>query len=94
MYEALFLIDPQLRDEDVEQLMASIKDLVAKGGGTVTAEENWGRKSLAYEIRRRKDAFYYLLNFELDEAGLKTLAGACKLNDKILRHTVFRKKPA
>ena len=85
------MIDPQLRDEEVDDVIAGLQDVLTKGGGQVTAVEKWGRRTLAYPVRRRKEAFYCLLSFESDNAGLKTLEQVCKLNDKLLRHTVLRK---
>lgn len=96
-YEAMFIIKPDLKDEEKTHVMKAIKEQVTKHNGTVTADQIWAeRRKLAYDIFplgggvRFREGMYYLLNFDCDPlqiAALKTVLG---LNENILRYLILK----
>ncbi|MGH3093492.1 MAG: 30S ribosomal protein S6, partial [Gaiellaceae bacterium] len=60
-YEIMLLLDSELADERQSEIITRARELVEKRGGTWQSDEPWGRRKLAYEIRHKDEAFYYLL---------------------------------
>ena len=60
------------------------------GGGTVTKLENWGKKKLAYEIKRNKEGIYVLIGYELDPKLIQRLERYCSLNEQIIKFMTVR----
>ncbi len=90
-YEGVFITDPNLGEEEKEKTMAAVEEVISKNGGAVEKREKWGKRSLAYEVKERKDAFYFSLNFKIEPKAVSELKKAYQLNSSILRHLIFRK---
>ena len=83
-YEVVILIHPDQSDQAkpmVERYLTSIKD----AGGSIHRHEDWGRKQLAYPIKKLHKAHYVLLNIECNQETLKELNHSFRYNDAILR---------
>ena len=96
-YEALFIIKPDLKDEEKAGVMKSLKDQVVKHRGTVTTDQVWAeRRKLAYDLfpsgggARLKEGMYYLMNFESPSAEVTPLKAAYGLNENILRFLILK----
>ncbi len=90
-YEGLFIIKPELKDEDAKNVFKVLNDLVAKNGGSVKKEEIWGKRPLAYPVKKFKEGHYYKLDFEASGDIVAKLEGACKLNADIIRTMISRR---
>jgi small subunit ribosomal protein S6 len=90
-YEGLFIIKPELKEEDTKNVIKSISDAITKGGGAIKKEENWGRKQLAYPVNKSKDGYCYKIDFDLDPAQVIKIEATYKLNTDILRTMITRK---
>ena len=64
LYESLFIIRPSLSDEDTTALIEKMKGTVTKHGASLVRAENWGRKKLAYEIKRERKGTYVYFYFQ------------------------------
>ncbi len=96
-YEALFIIKPDLKDEEKAGVMKALKDQVVKHRGTVTADQVWAeRRRLAYDLfpigggTRFKEGMYYLMNFESPGTELSALKAVYNLNENILRFLILK----
>lgn len=93
-YETIFVLEPNQDEATVDTEIEKIRDLVIGGGGTVDAVEKWGRRKLAYEIRKRKEGIYTLIRFTADAPVLEGLNRRYRLNETLLRHlTVLYEAP-
>lgn len=90
-YEGLFIIKPEIKEEDVKGVHKAITDSVSKNGGTVKKEENWGKKQLAYPVKKSKEGYYYKLEFTAPTAAIVKLEEVCRLNADILRTMITRR---
>jgi len=90
-YEGIFIIKPDIKEEDVKNVFKTIGDLVTKSGGTVKKEDVWGKRLLAYPIKKFKEANYYKLNFEAPADAVLKIESACKLNADIVRMMITRR---
>jgi len=90
-YEVLFVLKTDT-DEAVGKTIASIQDIVKKFEGNILNEDNWGKRNIAYKIKKEKDGVYYKLLFASDPANISKVEGACKLETNILRMMVIRRE--
>ena len=92
-YELALVADPRLSDDDVTALSTELKQLIASRGGEVLREESWGRRKLAYPIRKLTEGRYLFLFVQIEPAKsglLKEVEMRLNQNDKILRYLTVR----
>ena len=90
-YEILFIIKPDLTEEGLKNAIKVITDSVTKNGGTVTKEENWGKKQLVYPVKKAKEGYYYKLDFTAPSNAIEKLEAGHRLNADILRTMVTKR---
>jgi small subunit ribosomal protein S6 len=91
-YEGMFIIKPDMNQEDIDKTVASIESVITKNDGKVESSQKWARRQLAYAIKKYKEGEYYLFNFEAEPKAITTLEQAYKLNDNILRTLITAKE--
>lgn len=91
-YELMFVVDPRVSDEDVVTMTQEYKNMISAGGSTITAEENWGRRKLAYTIDKLNEGKYVLfyVSSETGKTALPEVEHRMRQNDKILRYLTVR----
>jgi small subunit ribosomal protein S6 len=89
-YETLYIINPNLAEEDYRAVVAKFTDAVEKNKGVVTKVDEWGKKTLAYDIKKFDKGFYVLLQF-CGEAGLTAeLKRELGLDDRVLKYQTIK----
>ena len=89
-YETLYIISPELGDEDHKAVVAKHKDLIEKEKGVIIKLDEWGKRRLAYELRKFDQGFYVLMDY-CGGAGITAeVARALKLDDKILKYQTIK----
>lgn len=86
----LYILRPDIEEEQYAQKIARFEELVNQGGGKVEGIDEWGKRHLAYEINHYNQGFYVLMNFALDPSQLGQLEERLKLDDAVLRHQIVR----
>ncbi len=89
-YENLIILDPKLDDKSTETAIEKIKDLVLKQGGEILKTENWGRKKLAFELKKRTEGIYVLLLFKAPPLIVAELERFYKLFDPLVKFLVIK----
>ena len=90
-YESIIIINPTCTDEAIKALEEKVTGLI-NANGKVESVENMGKKKLAYEIRKNKEAFYMLFNFEAKPEHIAELERNYRITDDILKFIVVRKE--
>ncbi len=90
-YEILLLLDPDLPEEKQGEVVARLRDQVEQSGGAFERHDEWGRRKLAYEIGRKGEGFYHLLNITCDAATLGEVSRVLKIDDGVMRHMATRR---
>jgi len=85
-YEILLMLDPDLPEERQNEILTRVRELVERGGGTWVRQDAWGRRKLAFEIRKKTDGVYHLLEFDATPETLDELSRILKITDGVLRH--------
>ena len=89
-YETLYIINPNLAEEDYRTVVAKFTDAVEKNKGVVTKVDEWGKKTLAYDIKKFDKGYYVLLQY-CGEAGLTAeLKRELGLDDRILKYQTIK----
>lgn len=85
-YEILLMLDPEGAESHQDEVIARVRDLVEKGGGTWRSHDAWGRRRLAYEIAKKPEGVYHLVVFEAGAETLDEISRVLKIDDTVLRH--------
>ena len=89
-YEIMFIVDPNMPEDEIDQLNSQVETLVTDGGGKVESIEKLGRRKLAYEIQRQTDGFYVLFNVAADGDIVKEVERRFRVLDSVLRYLTVR----
>ena len=89
-YEILLLLDPDLAEARQEELIARVRGLVERGGGTWRSHDAWGRRRLQYEIGKKHEGVYHLVVFESGAETLDEIVRVLKIDDGVLRQMATR----
>ena len=89
-YELALIVSAKIEDDARTEAVEKAKDLIAKFGGNVTNVEDAGKKRLAYEIQKMKEAFYYFIQFEAEATAPAEIESRVRIMDNVLRYLVVR----
>jgi len=90
-YEILYIVRPELDEEQLQAAIGTVDQLIQNLGGAVQKTDVWGRRRLAYEVRHLREGQYVLTDFQIDPARVPELEGTLKISDTVFRHLVVRK---
>jgi len=91
-YELAVVLSAKLEDEERIAALEKIKGLIDRFGGTVTGVDEWGKKRLAYEIQKMKEAFYYFIHFEADAACPAEVEKRIRIMEPVIRYLCVREE--
>ena len=91
-YEAMFIVDADLTEEQIEPILEKYKTVVTNMNGVVGETGKWeqGRRKLAYEIDNRREGMYLLMNFEGTSEVPLELDRIFRISDDVFRHVIVR----
>ena len=89
-YELVYLLPPDSTEQQVTELHQQIEAVVSRMNGQIEKTDNWGRRRLAYEIARQKEAVYVLDVINGSGELMKELDRRLRVMDQVLRHMVVR----
>lgn len=84
-YETIIVIDSLLKLEEIEGIINKYERFISANGGQVETIDRWGKRRLAYEIKKRQYGFYVLIRFNAPPAMIKQLDREYRLNEFLLR---------
>ena len=90
-YEILYIVRPELDDEQLQQAIAAVDRLIENLDGVKQKTDVWGRRRLAYEVHHLREGQYVLTDFQIDPARVPEMEATLKISDAVFRHLVVRK---
>jgi len=90
MYESAVIINAALEEDQIQSIISRIKELISSNDGEITDIEDWGRKRLAYMIRKSKIGYYIIFQFNTYPQIISTLEKFYKLDENILRYLTIK----
>jgi small subunit ribosomal protein S6 len=89
-YELMVILDPDLDERTIAPSLEQFLSVIRNGGGTVDKVDVWGKRRLAYEIRKKADGFYAVVELAAEPAVVAELDRQLNLNEAVLRTKVLR----
>ncbi len=89
-YELVYIVSPEVTDEELSGVLSKVGEFVSKMGGSVTEVVQWGRKRLAYPVKKFGEGNYVLARIEMKPAATKELEANLKLSNEVIRHLLIR----
>ena len=89
-YETIFVIDSLLKPDEIDAIISKYEKFISDNGGQIETIERWGKKRLAYEIKKRQYGYYVLIRFDGPGSMIKPLEREYRLNESILRYMTLR----
>jgi small subunit ribosomal protein S6 len=84
-YEVLVIVDPRPTDEEIAALLTQVGEQATSLGAEVVKMENWGKRRLAYDIRKQREGTYAVFEVSAEPAMVKELERQLRLNENVLR---------
>lgn len=91
-YELTVLFHPDL-EPALETPLSVVRDIITTGGGTITSEDNWGKKRLAYRIAREDFAVYVYFEVQLPASAVAKVDSTLNITDGVIRHLLVSVDP-
>lgn len=88
-YELGIVLTPELEGEEREAFLGEVRQLITGAGGEILKEDEWGRRSLAYPIKHKRDGFYTFWTFQAPGTVVAPMEYKLRISDQVLRHLVL-----
>jgi small subunit ribosomal protein S6 len=89
-YEFIYIVSPEVEEENLEALTAKVDQMITDGGGEVLRRQPWGRRRLAYPIRNFREGHYILDYLELEPTAISELKARLALTEEVIRYLLVR----
>ena len=89
-YELMVILDPDLEERTIAPSLDTFLNVIRNGGGTVDKVDVWGRRRLSFEIDKKVEGIYAVVDLNAEPAVMKELDRQLNLNESILRTKVMR----
>ena len=89
-YELVCIINPDITEEVLESKLNSISEYITGHDGVISNVDNWGKKKLAYPLKRYLEGNYVLTRFKISPTRCKELEANLKISEEILRHLLLK----
>ena len=89
-YEILLMLDPELPEERQSEIVTRVRESIEKDGGRWDNEDAWGRRRLAYEIKKQIEGIYAIIDIQAEPAAVAELDRQLNLNESVLRTKLIR----
>ena len=89
-YELMVILDPDLEERTIAPSLDTFLNVVTSGGGTVDKVDIWGRRRLSFEIDKKAEGIYAVIDLQAEPATMKELDRQLNLNEAVLRTKVMR----
>ena len=92
-YELAVVVSAKIEDEERTAVIDNCKALIERFGGQVTDVDEWGKKRLAYEIQKMKEAYYYFIKFESENADCPNeVEDNVRIMENVIRYLVVKQE--
>ena len=89
-YEMVVIINPELNEAKFNTILDDINKMITDMGGVVADIKHWGKRKLAYPIKKFSEGNYILTNFQLQPASSKEMEAKLQISEDVLRHLLVR----
>jgi len=90
IYEELFILKPDIPEEEVDPFVEQLRTNLTSAGATVDKVDKWGKRRLAYRVEKYREGFYVLLQFTAPPEAVKELERRLRVSDSVLKYLTVR----
>lgn len=90
-YETMFVLKPEFDKEQAQLLVNRFVEVIENNGGTIEKVSDWGKRRLAYEVKKYREGIYTLVNFESEATVATELERNFKISEDVIRYLIVRK---
>ena len=87
-YELMLLLRPDLEDDKLQAAVEKVTRAIVNAGGSLSKVSPWGKRRLAYDIQRHREASYFLIHFDIEPSQVRDIERGMLISEDILRHLV------
>jgi small subunit ribosomal protein S6 len=91
-YEIMYIIRPNIDDEAKKAVVERFNNILTENGAEITNVKEWGKRRLAYEIKKYRDGIYMIVNVVAEPKAVQEFDRLAKINDDIIRHIVVKEE--
>ena len=91
-YELAVVVSAKLEDDARAEVIEKVKALVTRFGGNITDVDEWGKKRLAYEIQKMKEAYYYFIHYESETTTPGEIEERIRIMDGVIRYLCVKQE--
>lgn len=85
-YELAVVVSAKIEDDERAEVLNKVKALVERFGGQITNVDEWGKKRLAYDVQKMKEAFYYFIQFDAESTVPAEIESRIRIMDNVIRY--------
>lgn len=89
-YEILFIVRPDLEEKAIKDVFKKFEAVLVDNGAKVLSSKDMGQKELAYEIKKHKSGYYFLINVESDVKAINEFDRLALISEEIVRHLIVK----
>ena len=89
-YELAVVVSAKIEDEERVATIEKVKAVIERFGGKITNVDEWGKKKLAYEVQKMKEAFYYFIQFDAESTTPVEVENRVRIMDNVIRYLCVR----
>ena len=93
-YELAVVVNAKIEDDERAATIEKVKSYIERFGGTITNVDEWGKKRLAYEVQKMKEAFYYFIKFDAEPTVPAEIESRIRIMDNVIRYLCVRQDEA
>ena len=93
-YEVVAIVLADLNEDDITALIERIQTIITDRKGVIAKLDKWGKRHLAYEIKKQRDGYYFLIDFAGDGAIVNEIERNCKIDDRVIKFMTVKKEGA
>ncbi len=93
-YEVIAIVKTDLTEEDIAAIMDKSSSIITERKGVIAKAEKWGKRRLAYEIKKQKDGFYFFIDYAGDGSIVAEMERNFKIDDRVLKFMTVTKEGA
>lgn len=89
-YEILFIVRPDLEESKVKDVYKKLETVLTSNGANILSSKELGQKELAYEIKKHKSGYYFLINVESNVDAINEFDRVALISEEIIRHLIVK----
>jgi small subunit ribosomal protein S6 len=87
-YELMLLLRPDLEDDKLQASVEKVTRAIVNAGGSLSKVSPWGKRRLAYDIGKHREASYFLIHFDIEPSEIREIERGMLISEEIMRHLV------